>query len=242
MSFAPPTPGVAVASAFQRDGFVILPPLLAEDECEQLAVELSKLLGVQQKASRNKLGGLRNLLRICPPVGALAASPKITDWLECLLGRTVFPVRALFFDKTAASNWWVPWHQDLTIAVAQKVECQGFEGWSLKTGIPHVQPPAVILEGMLALRFHLDDCTAANGALRVIPCSHLGGKLLPAAIARMVATSPEVVCEIPRGGAMAMRPLLLHASSPARHPAHRRVLHIEYATTELGGGLKWFDA
>ena len=205
-------------------------------------MELSQLLGVQQLASRNKLGGLRNLLRICPAVGRLANSPKTRGLLEHLSGQTVFPVRALFFDKTPAANWRVPWHQDLTIAVAQKVECPGFAGWSLKAGIPHVQPPAAILEGMLALRLHLDDCTAENGALRVIPRSHLGGKLLPGAIPRVVATNPEVVCAIPRGGAMVMRPLLLHASSPATHPAHRRVLHIEYATAELPGGLKWFDA
>ncbi len=50
---------------------------------------------------------------------------------------------------------------------------------------------------------------------------------------------PEHVCVLPRGGALLMRPLLLHASSPATGPGHRRVLHIEYASGPLPGGLKW---
>ncbi len=43
------------------------------------------------------------------------------------------------------------------------------------------------------------------------------------------------------GGLVVMRPLLLHASSPAKSPAHRRVIHVEYAATDLSGGLEWFE-
>lgn len=39
-----------------------------------------------------------------------------------------------------------------------------------------------------------------------------------------------------------MRPLLLHASSPAASPGHRRVLHVEYAAAGLPGGLQWYEA
>jgi hypothetical protein len=38
-----------------------------------------------------------------------------------------------------------------------------------------------------------------------------------------------------------MRPLLLHASSPARQPGHRRVIHLEYASEALPGGLQWYE-
>ena len=37
-----------------------------------------------------------------------------------------------------------------------------------------------------------------------------------------------------------MRPLLLHASSIAIVPSHRRVIHLEYASCQLLGGLEWF--
>jgi hypothetical protein len=36
-----------------------------------------------------------------------------------------------------------------------------------------------------------------------------------------------------------MRPLLLHASSPAADPRHRRVIHLEFAAEPLPGGLEW---
>jgi len=36
-----------------------------------------------------------------------------------------------------------------------------------------------------------------------------------------------------------MCPLILHASSKAVSPSHRRVIHIEYAGAELPGGLEW---
>jgi len=34
---------------------------------------------------------------------------------------------------------------------------------------------------------------------------------------------------------------VLHASSPAKSPSHRRVIHIEYASGTLPEGLRWFE-
>jgi len=238
----PSTGGVAVEHDFGREGFEIAPAFLSAGESSSLAAELTALLEQQQGSVRNKIGGIRNLLRLCPLVAEIAVATRIASWLGTLAGRPVFPVRALFFDKTPEANWRVPWHQDLTIAVVRRIETPGFETWSLKDEINHVQPPTGILEGMVALRLHLDDCHSANGALKVIPGSHLHGKLKSADISEWVEANPEVVCEVPRGGALVIRPLLLHASAPAASPAHRRVLHIEYATDQLPNGLKWFDA
>jgi ectoine hydroxylase-related dioxygenase (phytanoyl-CoA dioxygenase family) len=91
---------------------------------------------------------------------------------------------------------------------------------------------------MLAIRVHLDDCPAANGALRVMPGSHARKRSREEIIARKT-THREFVCEVPCGGVLAMRPLLLHASAPSESPAHRRVVHLEYAGSELPGGLRW---
>lgn len=38
-----------------------------------------------------------------------------------------------------------------------------------------------------------------------------------------------------------MRPLLLHASSPSRVPAHRRVLHLDFASVHLPNNMVWFS-
>jgi len=228
------------AGRFMNDGFQIISGLISNSECDLLASELSALFESQQNSAKNKIGGVRNLLRNSLRVNETATSAKLVSCLGGLLGKKVFPVRAIFFDKTVESNWRVPWHQDLAIAVAKQIETPSFTAWSAKDGILHVQPPREILESIVTVRLHLDDYHADDGALKIVPCSHLHGKLDAVQITEWASKQTSVACEVPKGGALLMRPLLLHSSSPARNPSHRRVLHIEYAAQELPNGLKWF--
>jgi ectoine hydroxylase-related dioxygenase (phytanoyl-CoA dioxygenase family) len=184
---------------------------------------------------------LRNLHTEFPAVKVLAQSNSIRGLVETILGPKAFVARSLLFDKTPSANWKVAWHQDLTIAVQQPAEVEGYGPWSIKAGIPHVQPPAEVLEKMLTVRLHLDDCTECNGPLRVIPGSHRNGKLTATEIERMRAHRDAKDCIVARGGILLMRPLLLHASSTARQPGHRRVIHLEFAAQELDGGLDWHN-
>jgi ectoine hydroxylase-related dioxygenase (phytanoyl-CoA dioxygenase family) len=170
---------------------------------------------------------------------ALAEGDHIGSFVHQVLGRDAFPIRAILFDKTETANWKVSWHQDLTIAVMERCEESGYGPWSSKHGVVHVQPPAAVLEQMLAVRLHLDESGAGNGPLRVLPGSHRAGKLRDQEIPAWQQRTTEEVCLVPRGGALVMRPLLLHASSPATEPHHRRVLHIEYSNCELPTGLEW---
>src|SRR4051812_47966947 len=95
----------------------------------------------------NLLAGrsVRNALEI-PTVRSLV--PKLRE----LVGPSAFAVRGILFDKTAASNWKVPWHQDLTITVRSRIEVPGFSNWSMKAGVCHVQAPVCVLERMVAVR------------------------------------------------------------------------------------------
>jgi len=226
---------------FDQIGYAIIPSLLAMDACDLLAAELTALLETQQQSSARTHGGLRNVLRVSSRAMAFAASERCTSLVSDLVGGPAFPVRGILFDKTDGSNWGVPWHQDLAISVAEQIEAAGFGPWSVKEGIVHVQPPPHILANMLTIRLHLDDCAADNGALRVMPGSHLQGELSAEAISSWVTRQAPVTCEISKGGALLMRPLILHASSRAKNPSHRRVLHVEYAATELPNGLKWSE-
>jgi len=213
---------------FIEDGFEILTDFYSPDGCGVLANDLSLLHE-------------EHLLRILPEVNELAHSSKVKGTLKRRLNKDIFPVRALFFDKTPDANWRVAWHQDLTIAVSERIETPDFEAWSVKEEIHHVQPPREILEGMITLRLHLDHCDISNGALKVIPRSHSNGKLDSVRIQECTAKEKIAVCEVPKGGALLMRPLLLHSSSSSKSPSHRRVLHLEYASDELPNGLKWFE-
>jgi ectoine hydroxylase-related dioxygenase (phytanoyl-CoA dioxygenase family) len=228
-------------SRFEQDGFQVVKSLFEHNECDLLSAELTPLFDQQQKLAKNKIGGVRNLLRNSSRVFQFATSAKLVSLLENVAGLSVFPVRAIFFDKNPEANWLVPWHQDLAIAVAERIETPDFTGWSIKDEMLHVHPPREILESMVTVRLHLDDCDASNGALKVLPETHCHGKLGAADISKWTAKGEPVVCELSKGDALLMRPLILHASSPAENPRHRRVLHVEYASQELPNGLKWFD-
>ena len=182
--------------------------------------------------------GLRGLLAL-PAVASLASSPALLQLIRPHLAAKPFPVRAIFFDKSPDANWFVTWHQGLTIAVRDRADIPGYGQWSIKEGVPHVQPPAEILEQMLAVRIHLDAADENNGALRVLPGSHTAGCLSESQIVDVRDRVAEVTCVVEAGGAMLMRPLLLHASGRSLNGLHRRVLHIEYAGCELPPELVW---
>ena len=184
--------------------------------------------------------GSRRLLAV-PEIQSLASSGKAIEVARAVLGEQARAVRGILFDKQPAANWSLPYHQDRAIAVSKRLELPGFIGWSIKEGVPHVLPPASVLEQMLAIRIHLDDCPADNAPLRVSPGTHRLGILDKSDIPSVVAEHGEVVCSCLAGDALVLRPLLLHASSAAASPGHRRVLHIEYSGADLPGGLEWFE-
>ena len=145
------------------------------------ATEVSELRACVTAHARSGRGGARNLLDD-PQIASLAAAPVLRQFADVVLGKACFAVRAIFFDKTRDANWKVIWHQDLTVAVQQRIDLLGYGPWTDKAGVPHVQPPVDILEHMLAIRIHLDPCGDDNGPVRVLDGTHRLGRLTPQAI------------------------------------------------------------
>jgi ectoine hydroxylase-related dioxygenase (phytanoyl-CoA dioxygenase family) len=228
--------------ALQADGYAIVRGALSGPDVDALVAELEAAAGGGAARRRGEVYAVRNLLEEVPAVARLASSTVLQSLAEASLGAEAVAVKGTLFDKRPEANWLVPWHQDLTIAVRERVQVEGFGPWSHKSGVPHVQPPATVLERMVAIRVHLDECGAENGALRVIPGSHRPGRLSDSQIVEWRERVPAVLCEVPRGGVLMMHPLLLHASSAAASPSHRRVVHLEYAAGPLPGGLCWRSA
>jgi ectoine hydroxylase-related dioxygenase (phytanoyl-CoA dioxygenase family) len=213
---------------FERDGFAVVPSCLDDETVERLCAHLD-----------DTSHGIRNLLAL-PVVRELAASAPVRTLAESILGKNCFAVKGTFFNKTQESNWKVAWHQDLTIMVRERREVRGFGPWTVKAGIAHVQPPTEVLSRILAMRLHLDESGEENGPLRVIPGSHGQGRLSAEEVAEWPRRG-SVTCTVPRGGALLMRPLLLHASSACLAPKPRRVIHLEFAADELPARLEWHD-
>jgi hypothetical protein len=149
----------------------------------------------------------------------------------CVIGvlpATARAIQAIAFDKTPDANWKVAWHQDVMFPFARPVTSAGYELPSKKDDVDYARPPRIVLEEMLAVRLHLDDCDAANGPLKVAPGSHVHGILRSSEISSCAGRHGEFICTAKEGEALLMQPLLLHASSPAIKPNRRRVLHLVY--------------
>jgi ectoine hydroxylase-related dioxygenase (phytanoyl-CoA dioxygenase family) len=216
-----------VNHTFEADGFCMMSKVFANSAVASLIAALERA-----NVARSKRGeavfGARNLLYV-PEISDLARSSELASIVQTVLGDEAAPVRGIFFDKTPTANWPVAWHQDLTLAVAKRRDLSGWTNWSVKAGAHHVNPPSSVLESMMTLRVMLDDCDADNGPLRVLPGSHRLGRLSREQIVSLCASGPEHECLGSEGDVLMMRPLLLHASSAARNPRHRRVIHLEYA-------------
>ena len=225
--------------ALAEDGFAVVPRAAGEDVLAALERALGGVAGGAGRRRRGAVYAIRNLLEEAPAVREFAASGVARALVAPVLGEGCFAARGIFFDKSGDAPWKVAWHQDLSIAVRERGEAEGFGPWSVKAGVVHVQPPAAVLEGMLTLRLHLDDCDETNGALRVLPGSHRAGRLGAEEIERWRRGPSPVTCRVPRGGALLMRPLLLHSSAAPRGPRRRRVVHLEFAAAPLPGGLRW---
>lgn len=204
-------------------------------EVDQLLDAIAQANDELAVRSRGGVYAIRNLLNLVSAVREWAESRPCRELVDPILGPDAKAVRGILFDKTPSANWKVPWHQDLSIAVRERVDVPGYGPWTLKAGVQHVQPPVAVLERMMAVRLHLDDCGDQNGPVRVVPGSHLFGRTA----AMPDSTGAVVSCTVRRGDVLLMRPLLWHASSPAESAAHRRVVHIEFAAVTLPGGLQW---
>ena len=184
-------------------------------------------------------GGIRNIEKKSARVLEYATSSSMLNTAEQYLSGAPKLVRAIYFNKTPSNNWLVTWHQDKTVSVSEKFEKKGWSTWSVKDHMHHVQPPLFVLDEMVTFRVHLDASTLETGCLKVIPNSHTLGILGQENIDEFVDDAEVFLCSAPRGSALVMRPHILHSSSKATSPSHRRVLHLEYSSYSLPQGVTW---
>lgn len=213
-------------------GFEIVPAVLDKDDIADVAASL------EEEGLERSRAGARHLMRH-PIVQQVARDPRLVALASRFLGPSAIPFRATLFDKSPDHNWLVVWHQDTALPLRERRDVSGWGPWSVKAGITYAHAPAAALSHVIALRLHIDDSGADNGPLRVLPGTHARGVMSDAEVALLARDVHAVDCVCPAGGVVAMRPLLVHASSKAETDQRRRVLHIEYADSlRLDDGLE----
>ena len=223
-----------------KNGFTVIDNIYTDNE-------VTDLIGIIDKADQSNptfrksadLFAIRQFLKEVPEVKPRIFNGKLKQLIDNIFDSGYFAVKSIYFDKPEQSNWFVAWHQDLTISVDKKVELPDYTSWTSKHNQFAVQPPTEILEDNFTIRIHLDDTNADNGALKVLPGSHLKKIYRPENIDW--SQESESICEVKRGGVMIMRPLLMHASDRTVNEQKRRVVHIEFSRAELPAEIKWSE-
>jgi len=225
----------------ESEGFTIIENIYTNEE-------IKNLISIIESETENKISestfrqsqdlfAIRQFHKEIPESLKYIFNQNLNDIIKSNFGDDFFITKSIYFDKPEKSNWFVSYHQDLTISVDKKVELKNFQNWTNKQNQFAVQPPTEILENNFTIRIHLDKTTNENGALKVINKSHKKG------VYRIenLDLKTETVCEVERGGIMIMKPLLFHASNKTTNNERRRVIHIEFSNQELPNGLEWSE-
>jgi ectoine hydroxylase-related dioxygenase (phytanoyl-CoA dioxygenase family) len=227
-------------SQLESSGSTIIEHIFSNEQIDGM-LKLIDQADTSRKSFRKSadLFAIRQFLKEVPEIARLIFNDKFKLLIRNLFGSDYFAVKSIYFDKPGQSNWFVSYHQDLTISVDRKITHDNYSKWTVKQEQFSVQPPLDVLEQMYTIRIHLDDTDESNGALKVVPGSHLKGVYRAVDIDWSKET--EQICEVVKGGVMIMKPLLLHSSSRSTNQCKRRVIHIEFCNLELQNELNWIE-
>ena len=226
-------------NGFKKNGFAILNDFYSPQEVSEMVLAIENAMSNRPTFRRsNDLFAIRQVLKEIPQLIKFVLDEKLKKLITATFGENYFVSKSIYFDKPGNSNWFVAYHQDLTISVRDKVLTNGFGPYTKKQDQFAVQPPVAFLEKNFTVRIHLDHTDESNGALRVIPASHLAGIRRMEQVDNM---STEQFCCVNEGGIMLMHPLLFHASGKSTAAQSRRVLHIEFSNQELPPELQWSE-
>jgi predicted DNA-binding transcriptional regulator YafY len=218
-----------------RNGYGIINDVYTKREIRKTI----KILDSFFDQSDEPVFGKRTLLKDIPDLKSVLINENLQRIIHAI-DPNAFLVKAIYFDKPEAQNWYVTWHQDIPINVTERIDAEGYTSWTKKKGIQSVCPPESISHNIFSIRIHLNMTNDRNGALKVIPGSHKR-RLTDAEIKTITTNSSPNICEVWEGGIQLMKPLLLHASSKAQNQKKRRVIHLEFSSSELPGELDWLE-
>lgn len=230
--------------SLEKDGFCLLRRAVSIETIDRLlhvfrdAFE-SDSDGARARSSRGHVYAARNLIESISEVSTVWRCESLMKFLREQLGDQFGLVRALFFDKPPDRTWALAWHRDTSIAVkGNSLSSPSFSRPTVKAGVPHMIACDDVLEQMLTLRIHLDEVTDENGALRVIPGSHVSST------SNGDGMNAAFDVHANAGDVLAMRPLISHSSGSSKPGTkrHRRILHLEFAASPvLPDGIEWHD-
>lgn len=233
-------------AAFERDGYVTIPALFATAEVAALrsALERIKTMTDRPEVVRERTNDAVRLVygahRFDDVYRRLSRHPRWIEPARQLLGGDLYIHQTRINPKAAfdGQGWW--WHQD-------------YATWRFEDGMPS---PRALMIGLF-----LDEMTAANGPLMVIPGSQRHGHLedterdldrsgysvmeLPRTLIEQLAREGGIEAVTgPAGTALFMHCNLVHGSVGNITPYERTIVYLNVAScdnrTTGGRRPEWF--
>ncbi|MEV0370587.1 phytanoyl-CoA dioxygenase family protein [Streptomyces sp. NPDC050636] len=252
--------GALVAEAqvaqFQEEGYCVLPAIVPESLMELLDEECEQAIGNVHREMDTKgvdvLGGSRRGLQYTPG-GCRNAQQRLreflfSDLLQGICGQLIGPESYLIWDQFSvkmgtkgADEGGAHFEND------GSPQSLGYFSWHQDSGyVPLDHAP------YLSCWVALDDVTAENGPLRVIPFSELGVRTrvthtpdpLNGDLVGYFGSLPGVAIEVPRGSVICFSSTLFHSSSTNDTSSPRRAYLAQYSSTTsaASGNVLWRDA
>lgn len=246
----------AQAAQFQEEGYCVLSAVVPDslmdllgEECEQA---ITRVHGEMEARGVNVLGGSRRGLQYTPG-GCLHGQPRLREFLFSDLLQEICT-------QLLGSEAYLIWDQfSVKMGTRGSAEAParfendgspqslGYFSWHQDSGyVPQDHTP------YLSCWVALDDITAENGPLRVIPFSELGVRTrvthvpdpLNGDLVGYFGGLPGTVVEIPRGSVICFSSTLFHSSSTNDTSSPRRAYLAQYSSTTkaASGDVLWQDA
>ena len=115
------------------EGFAIIDNVFTDEEIDNLLLTISKVDTTKPTFRKtNDLFAIRQFFKEIPSTVDIVFNDRLKTIISELFGNEFFVVKSIYFDKPENSNWFVSYHQDLTISVDKKMEIDGYGPWTNK--------------------------------------------------------------------------------------------------------------
>jgi predicted DNA-binding transcriptional regulator YafY len=215
----------AAGQKLQHKGLTVLNHLYSRREIRLLSNTLHKKIGEQLKEQD---GLVRQLLVNQPDLVKIILNHNLTRLVE-YIDPNAFLVKATFFNHAPSEESYQNWHQMQGVALASK---------NAKISLESI--PDEIAGNIFCIRIHLDDIQEGNGQQLVLPGSH-NKRFTTEEINLLSNNSHSYTPDLYSGSALIMNTLLLTRFSIPPTSKRRRVLHLEFTSSELPDGFEWAE-
>lgn len=211
---------------YNEKGYIAPIDVFDADEVAEIRTYFDNLLPKAMAAGWNNYE-ITNWHKYCRGVWDIVTQPKLLDYVQDLLGETIIVRHSHFFAKLPGDGKRVSWHQDASY-------------WPLS--------PSKVVSAWLAI----DDADLDNGALQIIPRSHLNAqvpfsKSAPEEnnVLNQTVTNPErygdppVALELKAGQISLHSDWLLHSSEINRSKRRRCGFAMRFLSSDVRAFNGW---